>query len=294
MAAVFVSAVAEGDPPQRVISLSPSVTEILYGVGALDKVVAVSNYCTYPPQVARLPRVGDWMTTSLEKITSFRPDLVIMADAQAPFIEDRLAALGLATLVVPGQSLSDVYDAIEAIGEAVGSREEGERLARQTRMELEAIGRRAKGLARPRVLCVVDRIPGTLRDLYVATGGSFLAELIEIAGGEPITPPAAMSYARVTMEAVVSLDPDVILDVVQALHAPVTLLPAQGSLTEDPLAVWGELAQVRAVRDGRVHPLRDTTLIHPSQLVVQTARRIARALHPEVFEPRSDSHRRTN
>src|SRR4051812_6519615 len=86
--------------PKRIISVSPNVTELLYAVGAFDRVVAVSDYCIYPPAVQKLPRVGGWQDTNLEKLTALQPDLVIVTDAQAPLIGDKLQALGLRWMVV--------------------------------------------------------------------------------------------------------------------------------------------------------------------------------------------------
>lgn len=260
--------------PERIVSLSPNLTEILHGLGAFSRVVAVSDYCFYPPEVERLPRVGGWMSTNLEQVASLRPDLVVMSDAQAPFVQDRLAALGLPTLVVKGQSLSDVFVTMAELGRAVGSEPEAEALALRTRAQLEEVRRRTANLSRPRVLCVVDRMPGTLRDLYVATQGSYLTELIEAAGGEPIAPPAGSNYTKVSIEAVIAFDPQVIIDMVQG---------AKGSLGEKTLAVWKELPDVRAVREGRVHSLRDSRAIHPSQFVGDTARLFGELIHPKAF-----------
>jgi len=282
--AVVIEARGETKIPRAIISLSPSVTEILYGVGAFDRVVAVSSFCEYPPQAKGLPRVGGWQNTSLERVASLEPDLVIMTDAQAPFVQDHLQALGIRSLVVGSQSLDDVFSSITEIGRAVGQSAEGERLAERVRAELEDVRRRTAGLLRPRVLCVVDRLPGTLRDLYVATKGSYFADLIEIAGGRPLLPSASHDYVKITAEAVVLLNPDVILDMVQAVAAPVTLIAGNTRLVEDPSGVWRELGGVRAVEEGRVYPLRDAQLIHPSQFVGKTARRIAEFLHPEAFE----------
>jgi iron complex transport system substrate-binding protein len=262
--------------PRRIISLSPSVTEILYGIGAFDRVVAVSDYCQYPPEVERLPRVGGWSNPNVERIASLQPDLVIVTEAQAPFVRDRLEGLGIKTLAVPGQTLEDAFTAMRLIGEATGNHAEAERLIAQTRAALEAISQRTRGLNRPRVLCIVDRVPGTLRDLYAATEGSFLCDLIKIAGGEPVAPPAGIGYGRISKEAVVALDPDVIIDMVQG---------AQGRFAEDPVAVWkAELPQLKAVREERVHPIRDPSVLHPSQFVGATARLFAEIIHPEVLK----------
>lgn len=261
-------------PAQRIISLSPSATEIIYGVGAFDRVVAVSNYCAYPPEVERLPRVGGWNNMNLEQVVSLQPGLVIMADAQATFVEDRLKGVGLNTLVVRGQSLNDALSAIEEIGRAVGHEKEGRELAEQTRRALDEVRAQTRSMPKRRVLCIVDRVPGTLRDLYTAAEGSFLAQLVEIAGGQSIAPKASAAYGKITKEAVLALDPDVIIDMVQG---------AQGRMGENSALVWQELSAVRAVREGRIHPIRDPSVLHPSQFVSNTARRFAAIIHPEAF-----------
>ena len=265
--------------PQRIISLMPSATEILYGVGAFERVVAVSDYCDYPPEAARLPRIGGWQNTNVERLAALRPDLVVMMDAQAPFIKDRLDALGIRTLAVGTRTLTDVFGAIESIGRATGQIDQAQRLSSETRAVLEEIRGRVGARERPRVLCVVDRVPGTLRDLYSATRGSFLAELIEIAGGEVIAPNAESGYGQISKEALLALDPEIIIDIVPG---------AEGSFSEDAESVWRELPQVRAVRNNRVYTVRDARTVHPSQFIAVTARRFAEIVHPEVF--RSDNN----
>ncbi|MGH9943220.1 MAG: ABC transporter substrate-binding protein [Pyrinomonadaceae bacterium] len=262
-------------PPQRIISLSPSATEVLYGVGAFERVVAVSDYDTFPPEAQRLPKIGGWSNTNLEQVTALRPDLVVMAGAQAPFVKDKLDALNIPVLVVPDRSIEDALASIEQIGRAVGREAEAKQLLDETRAKLERIREGTKGLPRVRVLCVVDRVPGTLRGLYIATEGSFIAQLIEVAGGQSIAPPAAGGFGQISKEAIVSLDPEVIIDMVQSL--------ADSKLAEDPRAVWGELGQVKAVREGRVYPVRDNSVLHPSQFVGDTAQKFAALIHPEAW-----------
>ena len=261
-------------PPERIVSLSPSATEILYGIGAFDRVVAVSNYCTYPPEVERLPRVGNWLSANMEQLASLRADLIIMSDAQAHFLQSRLSALGVRTLVVESQTLQDAFHAIAAIGRAVGNERQAVELERATRARVEEVQKRTRGLARPGVLCIVDRVPGTLRDLYTASEGSFIAELIEAAGGRSVAPRAGTGYGKLTKEALLVLNPVIIIDMVQG---------AKGRLGEDPRRVWNELSDLAAVQNGRVYSLEETSLLHPSQFVAETARRFAEIIHPEVF-----------
>ena len=260
--------------PRRIISLSPNTTDILEGVGAFDRVVAVSDYCFYPPSVASLPRVGGWQNASLEEVAGLAPDLVVMAEVQAPFVESHLQALGIPTLVVPSQSLQDVFTAIDAVGRGVGRQQQARRLQSEVRAVLDRVAERTRRLPKPSVLCVVDRVPGTLRGLYAATQGSYLSSLIEIAGGRPIAPAATFNYGRIGKEAVVTLDPEVVIDMVQG---------AKGAFAEEPVGIWSGLKEIRAVRRGRVHPVREMFVLHASQFVAQTAELFSRLIHPEVF-----------
>lgn len=264
----------EQNRPARIVSISPSVTEILYGIGSWPQVIAVSEYCTYPADVVTKPRVSGWGSTNLEQVIALKPDIVIGVDAQEAFLRDKLNAIGVQSLFVKSQALADIYAAIEQIGKAVGHVSEAAELAARTRTEVEQVRAAVANRPRPRVLCVVDRVPGTLRDIYVATRGSFLDEMVSIAGGEPIAPPANSGYGKITKEAVLTLDPEVVIDMVQT---------AKGRLAENPMQVWRELSEVHAVQAGRVFSMGHETAIHPSQFVGQTTRRFAHYIHPEVF-----------
>lgn len=259
--------------PQRIISIAPSVTEILYGLGAFDRVVAVSDYCTYPPAVKSLPRVGGWHTPNLEKLVALHPDLVVMTEAQAPFIHEQLQQLGIKTLVTPSQTVEDALNAVEVIGRATGKTREATALATATRSVLDRVRARARNLPHPVVLCVVDRTPGTLRDLYAATRGSFLTELIEIAGGKVIVAPARTGYGKISKETVLTLNPEIIID----------LMPgSKGQYAGDPQAAWRDLPELKAVQLGKVYQVKEDFVPHASQMIAKTAVLFARLLHPEV------------
>jgi iron complex transport system substrate-binding protein len=260
----------------RIISLSPSTTEELYGLGLFPRVVAVSDYDEFPPEVKQLPHIGGWSNTSLEQVTTLHPDLIVMTQSQAPLIKDKFDALGVKTIVVPSYTLEDVIAGIKQLGRETGRDAQAQQLINEMQAKLEDVRTRTHDLPRPRVLCIVDRVPGTLRDLYAATKGSFIVQLIDVAGGESIAPPAASGFGQISKEAVVTLNPDVIIDLEQNT--------TNGKLAEDPKAVWQELAQVKAVRDGRVYALHDTSVLHPSQFVGDSARKFAVLLHPEVFK----------
>jgi iron complex transport system substrate-binding protein len=260
--------------PARIISLSPNTTEILYGIGAWPQVVAVSQYCTYPDDVKNKPRVGGWADTNLEQVVALKPNLIIGVDAQSAFLHDKLDGLGLRSIFVKSQSLDDVFASISEIGRASGHEDEAKKLLADTRSEIDAVRTAVANRPRPRVLCVVDRLPGTIRDLYTATRGSYLDNLIDIAGGEPIAPQADIGYGKIEKEAVLSLNPEIIIDMV---------VGSKSTAGEDPVQVWNELPEIKAVREKRIYPIRDPTVIHPSQFVGHTASTFARLIHPEAF-----------
>ena len=266
---------ADGAPrPQRIVSLSPSTTEILYGIGAWPHVIAVSQFCTYPDDVKNKPRVNGWDKTNLEQVMALKPDFVIGVDAQEPFLRDKLNGVGVRSLFVKSQTLADIMTSMREIGRGTGHEQEAADLSAKTQAEIDAVRKAIGERPHPRVLCIVDRVPGTIRDLYTATKGSYLDELITIAGGDSVAPQGEHGYGKINKEAVLTLNPEVIIDMVQG---------SKGNFGEDPIAVWNELREVRAVRDKRIYPMTDPSVIHPSQFVGHTALVFAKALHPESF-----------
>jgi len=268
-----LAAVASAAAPQRIVSVSPVVTEILYGIGAFDRVVAVTEYCLYPPEAQKLPKVGGWSTPGIEKIASFRPDLVAFSDAQAPFLEEPLRKLGIRTALAPSATVQDAFTAIAEMGRATGQERQAAELMAKTKASLETVRKRAANLRRPKVLVIVDRTPGTLREMYAARQGSFLAELVGIAGGTVVAGPGGAGYGKVSVETVVTANPDVILD----------LMPSsKGDVGADPAGAWRELPELRALRRGAIHVIRDEYVPHDSQMIAPTAVLFARLIHPEI------------
>jgi len=259
--------------PRRIVSLSPNVTEMLFGIGALDQVVGISDYCTYPADVNRLPSVGGWHNPNLEKLTALRPDLVIVDDGQAPFVEDNFKKLGLRVMVVADHTIQDVYGAMTALGHATGHEEAAAKLAAATHAELLRISQKTAALPKPKVVLIVERTPGTLRDLYTATEGGFLAELVTMAGGRIAVPPARRGYGKLSKEDLLAINPDVILDFIHGVKS---------RFSGDPMEAWRDMAELKAVRARRVRGVNEEFVPHASQRMVQTAALFARLIHPEA------------
>lgn len=264
-------AAAAFQAPRRIVSISPNLTEILYGIGAFPQVAGVTDYCTYPPEVKKLPSIGGWDGASLERLLALRPDLVVVDDAEAPFIGRKVTELGFRLLTVPNHTVAEVYSGMAELGRATGHEAGAQKLIAETREGLARISRRAEGKARPSVLVIVDRTPGTLRELYAATSGGFLAELVTIAGGRNAAPPQAGGYGKLSHEDLLAINPDVILD---CIHG--TDRRSNGAVT-----VWRQMPELKAVRAHRVYGLDEDYVPHASQRMVETAALFARLIHPE-------------
>jgi len=267
--AIFLSA-----PPRRIVSTAPSITEILYALGLGDRVAGVTTYCRYPAEAARKPKIGDYLRPNQELILALRPDLIIM-ERTGVRQATSLAALGIPVLEVDDGTLAGIYDAIERIARAAGVSERAAQLKAQMRRELEEVAVRARGLSKPRTMVVLGRTPGRPEGLVVAGRGSYLDELIGLAGGRNIFADAVSSYGKVPLEAVLARDPEVILEMGEMAEA--------GSLSEDRqravLALWARQHAISAVRRGRVFVLASELFVVPGPRVGQAARALFEMIH---------------
>src|SRR5258705_3217370 len=137
--------------PQRIVSLSPSVTEILYGIGAWPQVIAVSQFCTYADDVKSKPRVNGWDKTNLEQVMALKPDFVIVVDAHEPFLRDKLTWLGVRSLFVKSQTLADIIASMKEICRASGHEQEAADLSVKTQAEIDAVRKAVGDRPHPRV-----------------------------------------------------------------------------------------------------------------------------------------------
>jgi iron complex transport system substrate-binding protein len=261
---------AEGAIPGRVVCLTPSSTETVAAVAGTAAIVGVDDYSTYPPQVASRPKVGDFLRPDAEAILRLEPDLVVL-DAVQTEIAATLRTAGIRTLPLRMERVGDVRAGLAAIGEALGQQQRAAEVVAAIDRELEAVRQAAEtaraGAARPRVLFVVDRELGGLGSMVAAGPDTYLAELIDLAGGENALADSPVPFPRLSAESVLVRAPDVILDAVHTEDA--------ARATED----WKVLSSVPAVRDGRVHVLADTVHMHPGPRLGESLRGIARLIH---------------
>ena len=252
---------------RRIVSLAPSVTETLFASGAGAEVVGVSQYCDYPPQVQRLPKIGTFLTPNLEEIVALRPTLVIGVPTSSGQREIRaLQAMGIGTLMVDDGSVAAIEASIQKIGDAVGQPHAARDLVAQIRSRINGLEERLSAVQPRRVLMVVGHQP------LVAVGpGTYLDELLALARARNIADLSAQSWPRLSLEYIIASRPEVILD---------------GQMGTDPHAparFWARYQSIPAVRQRRVFGYPDDPTLHPGPRVPQTLELIARLIHPEAF-----------
>jgi iron complex transport system substrate-binding protein len=259
--AVAPAAVAPAPVTPRLIALTPSATEVVAALGQAALLVGVDDYSTFPPEVARLPKVGSFLAPNLEIIVGLRPTLVIVDDVHGQ-AAGALNDAGIATVECAFHALPDVKAALRSVGARLGKAAEAERVAQaiDSALDSAAASRPAK---RPRVLAVIDREAGGLGNLVTAGPGSWIDELVAVVGGENVVAAAGVRYPKISAEEVLRTRPDVILDLSYAAR--------------QSMAAWRAL-DVPAVATGRVRALDDAYLIAPSPRVAEALAALARAI----------------
>lgn len=269
--ALLALALTATPTPQRIVSLAPSITEILFALGVGDRVVGVSTYCDYPPEAAKIDRIGTFLQPNVERILAKRSDLVIGVPSpgnRAPV--ERLESLGLRVVIVDPERIAEIFASIRTIAAALGVPDRGERLVAQIQGEIDAVTARVAGAPRPRVMMFVGRSP------FVAAGrGTYQDELIELARGTNLAAATDQTWPNVSLEFIVARAPEVIIDA--------SMGSEEATDRSSALAFWEVFPTVPAVRDRRIYGYRAYELLRPGPRVAQTLQTVARFIHPERF-----------
>ena len=262
------------DTPKRIVSISPNLTQVIFGLGAFENVVGVTIYDEYPPEVKDLPKIGGWVNPNYEAILSLKPDLVVLMKDQDAMFGEKLRELGLNTFTAhSNDSIKDILEAVNDMGEILGKNEEANKLSTHIQSSLDGIKEKTEGVEKKRVLLVVGRNPGTLEDIYVIGTNNYIDELIAIAGGQNVVK-NERNALKISKEAVYSFNPDVIIEI---NHEKV-------DREKEILNTWNSLTQVNAVKNDQVYILSSKVLLHPSQRIIDGAQVLVETLHPELKE----------
>jgi iron complex transport system substrate-binding protein len=261
--------------PQRIVSTSPSITEVLFALGLGPRVVGVSNYCEYPPQVKSLPKVGTFLRPDPELIARLRPDLVILHRFPND-LTDRLSALHIPYAVADQGGLTEAYTEIQQIGAAAGVRVHAEELVTRIRSRLAQIRSQSSKEKKSSVVFVIGREPGTLSGLIAVGRDLFLNELIEVAGGtNPIARDSPEPYPHVSLETILRINPVVLIDMGDMGASPEE---RERKAVEDQ-RLWKNVSNLSAVTNDRVYSLTSTAFVVPGPRVTEAAEILFTLLH---------------
>ena len=259
---------------RRIVTLAPSATEIVFALDCGDRVVGVSGLCNYPPAAADKPRVGGWLDADCERILSLEPDLVILQGGPAT-VRELCGEHEIDLLDYGDKSLTELFDAIAAIGRRLGCSDRADRLVSRIKGEMRRTSTAVRSRGRPSVLLSISRTPHQpLGQIYTAGRDSFLTELVRIAGGRSIFADVDVPYPQISLEEVAARAPEVIVE----------LMPEKDNALTDRQALrqWRTIASLPAVRNQRVHVLSQDYVLLPGPRVGKLARLLARAIHPEA------------
>lgn len=273
---LFVLTLALDAQPRRIVSTAPSFTETVYAIGAGDRVVGVSVHCHFPKEVESVAKVGTYIRPNVEAIVRLKPDLVLVNKEQ-PEVAAQLKRLGISTLALTNTSLDDTFTSIREVGAALGMTAQATGLEQSIRGRLETLRRTTSGQPRKNLLFVVGRTPGRLEGLVAVGKGSFLNELIAFAGGRNALADSLVTYPRIAVEAVLRIDPDVIVDMGDMADT----VGVTEAHKQDVVKLWQRQADLRAVRSGRVYAVAADIFVVPGPRIAEAAEAFAKMMHSE-------------
>ena len=259
--------------PARIVTLGPSAAEIICLLGACDHVVGVSRYCTHPPELQDLPRIGGLVDPDLERIVALRPDLVVLR-GNSEAVTALCSKLGIRVYLDRTETLADIQTTINELGGILQRSGQARQLATEFQARLSSIRATGARHAPPRVLLTVSRRPDRLADVLTAGKGTFLSEAVAIAGGTNVFGHLDLAYPQVSLESIVAAAPDVIIE----------FMPG-AEVTDDDLATfktqWQSLGPTPAGDTGCIHAITADHALMPSPRFVGIVETMATMLHPE-------------
>jgi len=256
-------------PPQKIVSLAPNITEILFSLGLDQEIVGVSIHCNFPEKVQSKVRVGSYISLDFERIISLKPDLIIATGAgNTRDMVERLERLGFPTYVIFPKNVEEVIGSVGHLSQLVGREKEGMEIIKQMKRRRERVEALTQGLPRPRVFLQIGEAP-----IVTVGKNSFADDLIRLAGGDNVAGNEKERYPRLGMEEILRRSPEVIL---------ISSMNPKGNY-QKVLQEWSRWETIPAVKNGRIYLLDSDLIDRPSPRIIQGLEEMARVLHPEKF-----------
>jgi len=252
----------------RIVSLAPNLTEIVFAIGAGNRLVGRTRYCDYPAEARAVAEIGDTMTPSVERIIALKPQVVLVSTAsQLETFTRQLGEQHIAVYVTNPQSLDDVFRSIQDLGDLFGEHDRAASLIEGLRKRADAVTTATKQSPPVKVFYQVSGEP-----LYTIGRDAYLTDLIRRAGGVSVTAEVPTAFPRFSNEAALAARPDAII------------LPTGGSMGAANSTVAAALKNSPAVLNNRIYKINDDHLSRPGPRLIDGLEEMARALHPEAFK----------
>lgn len=252
-------------PPQRIISLAPNLTEIIFGLNGGDRLAGVTSYCDYPPAARDKEKVGDTIQPNIERIIALKPDLVLVStSSQLEQLTTRLDQLSIPVYVTNPRTVQDVIASIRRIGEVVGSQEAGAALAGEMQARIESIEKQIGSSKKVRVLYALQTGP-----LIVPGRNTFINDLLRLAGADSISSSETADYPQFSLESAIARAPEAII--AQETHG------AGGPSDAELKRLF---AVTPAIRNNQIIRVNPDLITRPGPRIVEGLEMLANALHP--------------
>jgi iron complex transport system substrate-binding protein len=260
---------ASGNVPERIISFAPNITETIYALRLGDKLVGATTYCTYPGAAQTVPRIGSFGSINYEAIVTLQPDLVIL-HKEYDADKARLDGLGIPYLETGSYFIADILETIRCIGAACGVQDRADELVRQLTRRMA--GLKNETTNRPRVLLTFGGSAGEVEQIHAFGPACIHNELLVMAGGRNVIE-GALPFSVISKEAVMRLDPDIII-----------VLAPEMEPMDDPSSPWKKLTSVTAVKNNRIHVLTGDYTCIPGPRFIQTLEDFAEIIRQNNLE----------
>jgi len=261
-------------PPSRIISLAPSVTEMLFAIGAAEQVVGVTEFCDYPAEAQAKPKVA-YARPNLESLIALQPDLIVTPqDFLQPDVLAKLEQLKIPVFILQAVTVEDIANQMTTVGRMLDRIPTANEVAGRIRRRVAEIRSRTSQLTKRRVLYVLNSEP-----VITVGPGSFIHQMLELAGGTNVAGRAGVPYPRLSLEEILKQDPEVL----------VFPLGKTETVTEAERQTWKRWTTMSAVKDHRFATVPTDLVNRPGPRIVDGLEALARAIHPEAF-PTAGGH----
>lgn len=279
---------------QRVVSLSPSITEVLYALHLEDRLVGVTRFCHYPAQARQKPKVGGYLDPDLEALLRLKPDTVMVREEQSSLAQ-KIRSLGITVFPVNHRSTQGILDSFIQIGQLCHTEALANASVQGLKTHVQTIQHKtANAKTRPRVLLVVDRDiqSDTIRWVYAAGTDGFYNHLIAMAGGVNVFSPAQKGFLQISAESILRLNPDVIIEILPVLDRVSNSALSNADAPNEKTTIrqaetitwrsWQKLSRLKALQNHRIYLLSQDYMNIPGPRFWQALEQFAQVIHPEL------------